>query len=1305
MPLAYPDSPYGVSILMDFFSGTPQYQIPMSIVNQCKALPVAWARLIFSWGRIEGPIGTYKAASLSALDTNVQQFNSVGINVAFCCTSPPTFRKTQSWGGGYYYATAFDMNTYATYIANRYKTGSANGTISAIEIGNEDYDVSNDTYHNGGWQAEALNACYANIKAIDPNMLVICGGQLQTGVTFVPTYQAQLYTGGGVSSSGGMGSNCDATNAHYYRGNKKDPDDTSYTGTFTIANQLKTIHDADVYGDGHTGYPNRDLWLSEFGWAANSLGDSTHITFALQSQYILECIDAARLSGYCSHAFVYTMDYADANSIVKSSTLVRQAYTDYQTYIAAHPAWSSTPPLSQYAQTVLADNPTVYYRLDEQVGVKAKDSGTYGNDGTYSTTGVVYSEPGIITNDSDTCVLLDGVNGMVTCPSSINPDTWTQLTLEAWIVLSNTTFTTPAPIWANDTPGSTNTGASFYIGAGGSGLTCSIGNGTTYKTVTMGYAFIAGTQYYVAASYNGLTIQLFIDPAGTYGAIDTFSGAVSSSMSGPLTLGTNPITGNNFPGYIDEAAVYQNVALSSGRITAHFTAGISGTAPAPVFTLSPGSLTPTSPGVTKTGTTYSATVSLGETGSSIGNATWTAVSSLSGVTFSPSSGTLSPGGSPTLITIANIPGLNGTFTFSGGESETPVMVSWTVASTSAAGGFALFANGAGSANFDHFRVTGYPDPALSLLKCGRAGSSVANWNAVIANAMSSVAMNTSLDGVNWSPVSTANNPITGLATQPIVTADTFGIDSSANYLQTYQTGGAVSTWTWDTANARLAATGGTNGLLISLLPLAAGDLSMFADMDYADNSGLVFHYVSASSFYLLYIRDSGSLGGNPNSMQLSKIISGTSTTLVATTPIAFPRGTYHRIRVDMIGSAITAYFDGVQILTYTDGSPLVAGQVGLRNSSAGGASTSRYYQLYCQPFGQLITSMDSYVYTQLNLASTDPMNSPQVLDSATLVTGPNIALGVLIPGVAYQATFCSSNFDDLKKQSNYFWYLDQNKQMIFVPRNSFPAPWIIQSGSASSSNVQVAGLSVEYSGDLYRNREILTNVQATQDFVQYFTGDGQTTSWTLAYPIASGTVPTLLLNSTTPLSIGVQGMVSNTQYYYSPGATGIAQDSSQPVLNVLQTLTVSYTGSYIATIIIDNANTGDYPGTLSQEDYAAVDGTSGIIEDIFDVSQEDITKNMNVQTATQYGEQLLQAYGVVGTIITIKTLQSGLAPGQSISLFLPQYNIMNVQALITGVDIDVQQLGNGSLLYWYTVTCTEGPALSSWVKVFGSLFS
>lgn len=98
--------------------------------------------------------------------------------------------------------------------------------------------------------------------------------------------------------------------------------------------------------------------------------------------------------------------------------------------------------------------------------------------------------------------------------------------------------------------------------------------------------------------------------------------------------------------------------------------------PPPALTISPNSMDPSNTACTGGTTSPQCTVTLDETSASQGNANWSASSDLSGVSFNPSSGTLAPGGSVSIV-ISSIACQNGTFTFSGAEGESPVSIAWS----------------------------------------------------------------------------------------------------------------------------------------------------------------------------------------------------------------------------------------------------------------------------------------------------------------------------------------------------------------------------------------------------------------------------------------------------------------------------------------------------------------------------------------------------------------------------------------------------------------------------------------------------
>ncbi len=90
---------------------------------------------------------------------------------------------------------------------------------------------------------------------------------------------------------------------------------------------------------------------------------------------------------------------------------------------------------SAYPNAVLSDNPVLYYRLNEGIGTTVTDFTGNGYDGTLST-GVTERQPGYSASDANTSMLLTGP-ASVTIPYTLEPYTWTSLSLEYLINISS----------------------------------------------------------------------------------------------------------------------------------------------------------------------------------------------------------------------------------------------------------------------------------------------------------------------------------------------------------------------------------------------------------------------------------------------------------------------------------------------------------------------------------------------------------------------------------------------------------------------------------------------------------------------------------------------------------------------------------------------------------------------------------------------------------------------------------------------------------------------------------------------------
>lgn len=431
---------------------------------------------------------------------------------------------------------------------------------------------------------------------------------------------------------------------------------------------------------------------------------------------------------------------------------------------------------------------------------------------------------------------------------------------------------------------------------------------------------------------------------------------------------------------------------------------------------------------------------------------------------------------------------------------------------------------------------------------------------------------------------------------------------------------------------------------------------------------------------------------------------------VAQASISFTRGLKYRLRATNTDGTMAISLDGKQVLTYTDPTPLPAGSAGLYQTggytanwatrpfggtvdlgiTGGFATTAQWYQLWIQQLGD--NAAGKSVLTRCRLATTDSTLTPQVLDLTVAAYSPNVNAGVLIPSADYRMQFLSKVFDDLAKQSNYAWWIDQSKVLNFRHRSAVPAPWILQS-TLLGLNVDLENdtvLIVTVANDLFRNRQNLTGVLNTGTFSAAFQGDGQTTSFTLPYPVAPGTVPSITLN-TVVQKVGKKG-TTGAQFYYADSGTDpvIAQDSSLTKLVSTDRLASNFTGIFTTTVTRNNLT--------SQAALAIKEGGTGIVEATEDVSK----RNMMYAAALTYGDQLLARYCIDGRTIVYDTYRNGLKPGMIQAVFLPEMGLYDSQMFITAIDVVMRTQPGSTILYCYTVTASELANQGSWAKLLSS---
>ena len=254
----------------------------------------------------------------------------------------------------------------------------------------------------------------------------------------------------------------------------------------------------------------------------------------------------------------------------------------------SQPATLTILPTNTYVNTVRADNPVSYWRLDETNGTVAYD-GISANNGIYNN--VNLKQAGYSVTDSDPAI---GV------PASGSPRGYMQITnvtpfiinggsiftFECWAYFTN--LTTKGRLFSTLNLSAPN-GYAFGVLPGGTQLEFTSGFVADNDTPPLASPLVTGQWYHLAFTCDGNNYTFYVNgaPVGTIGV----TGHAPNGTANRLQLGANPpsyTTGGadggaeQVNGRIDEAAFYP-YALSQAQVTNHFSARYATLAPPIVF--------------------------------------------------------------------------------------------------------------------------------------------------------------------------------------------------------------------------------------------------------------------------------------------------------------------------------------------------------------------------------------------------------------------------------------------------------------------------------------------------------------------------------------------------------------------------------------------------------------------------------------------------------------------------------------------------------------------------------------------------
>ncbi|HEU5348993.1 MAG TPA: LamG-like jellyroll fold domain-containing protein [Ktedonobacterales bacterium] len=250
-----------------------------------------------------------------------------------------------------------------------------------------------------------------------------------------------------------------------------------------------------------------------------------------------------------------------------------------------------------YSFTVLADGPVSYWRLGEQSGTTAFDSGMGANNGTF-TGGYTPGVAGAISSDTNTAVGFNGATGYVSVPDNANLDITGDLTIEVWAKPGLLNGTTQTVLQKGTNASSAGTGWQYRI---------SINSANHWK----GIIFVGTTSYEIIDNADTLSTSrwdhlVLVRSGSTLTFYVNGQSVGNIAVSGPTNTTTGMLAFGRAGGYsnyylngsVDEVAIY-STALTASQIQNHFTvANTLDGGPTPTPTATPAPTLPPTPTAT-----------------------------------------------------------------------------------------------------------------------------------------------------------------------------------------------------------------------------------------------------------------------------------------------------------------------------------------------------------------------------------------------------------------------------------------------------------------------------------------------------------------------------------------------------------------------------------------------------------------------------------------------------------------------------------------------------------------------------------
>lgn len=271
-----------------------------------------------------------------------------------------------------------------------------------------------------------------------------------------------------------------------------------------------------------------------------------------------------------------------------------------------------------------------------------------------------------------------------------------------------------------------------------------------------------------------------------------------------------------------------------------------------------------------------------------------------------------------------------------------------------------------------------------------------------------------------------------------------------------------------------------------------------------------------------------------------------------------------------------------------------------------------------------------------------------------------------------QGVTVAAALDSIAETCGYIWHIDPDLALHFKARSTTAAAWNI-----SNNLLYADGFSFSKTREQYRNKQLIVGSFAGLDATEEtFTGDGTAAQWWLTE--RAEVVESLTLDGE-PVTLGVDGVDTGLDYYWSPGERNLRAETA-PASGASLVIRYRAMGS----------NVYEVEDAGEQATRAGVEGGSGIYENMLDDSD-----NIDANGSTAKAQAALDEYKVMAeeiryaakitaaaNLLQVGQLQTVVLTSQGINgnYLLDQISIRSLN--LSTIEIAVRALGGTRLADW-----------------------